>query len=104
PAVRGVCTRARDVAVGALAHSSVPYGHIVRTVNPQRRDGRDPFASVLLGLEPGDPVPDLARLLARPVLVHTATAKYPLSLVITARMDGLDGVLEYDRSLVSDEA
>ena len=45
--------QARVTTTGAYAHQDVPFGHVVRAVQPERAPGRHPLFQVWFNLEPG---------------------------------------------------
>ncbi|MEV6823196.1 amino acid adenylation domain-containing protein [Nocardiopsis dassonvillei] len=101
PSLDELIVRTRDTVLEAYSHAETPFERLVEELAPERDPSRHPFFDVLF--EVREPLADTPRLhgaLVRRVPVERSTAKYDLSLVLTARDDGgFDAELEYATDL-----
>jgi amino acid adenylation domain-containing protein len=88
--------RTRLATIGAYAHQDVPFGHVVRAVQPERIPGRHPLFQVWFNLEPGGDAAELrlpgieAELLDEPIDTPTQ-----LDLSLGAELRGGSLVLKW---------
>jgi amino acid adenylation domain-containing protein len=96
PSLLVLVERAREVALGAYAHQELPFEKLVEALRVERDLSRTPLFQVMLILQ-NAPMPELssAELRLSPQPVHTATAKFDLTLALTETEEGLEGWLEY---------
>ncbi|WP_107982793.1 non-ribosomal peptide synthetase [Rhodococcus sp. OK519] len=82
---------ARDVALGAFAHSDIPFEQLVEILNPARSTARHPLFQTMLSFENMAVTRlDLPDLMIDKVDIGAGVAKFDLQLVFTESMD--DGV------------
>lgn len=104
---RDVIGRARQAVLHAMEHDDVPFERIVEAVSPDRQFGRHPLFQTMLSVE--EPTGSALELpgveVSRVEPDSTGAAKVDLSFTLRPRADGaIDGVLEYDANLFSDDA
>ena len=88
----------RDVLLGALAASDVPFDRVVRELQPKRDPGRHPLFQVLFSVEPPvEPFPEGWDLTQMDVTI--GTAKFDLYLELDERPDGMVGRFLYSTDL-----
>ncbi|WP_186032346.1 non-ribosomal peptide synthetase, partial [Burkholderia gladioli] len=91
----------RETTLGAYAHQDVPFEQLVEALQPQRSLGHTPLFQVMLALQnaPREAL-ELPGLTLEPVQGEAATAKFDLTLNLSAGADGaLEGALVYDTDL-----
>ncbi|MFI9841242.1 amino acid adenylation domain-containing protein [Nonomuraea sp. NPDC051941] len=101
PTFTEVLERVRDVALDAFGHDEVPFDLLVEDLAPQRDLARTPLFDVMFELRetPGS-TPRLAGLDVRRVAAEPATAKFELTLALTAdAAGGYRAELEYATAL-----
>ncbi len=104
PSFATVLDQAREHALAAFAHQTMPFERIVEALRPERDAAGQPFFRVVLVLQDvPETLPPLGRLALEPVPVDTATAKFDLVLSIAPRGEGLAGRLEYATDLFDRE-
>jgi amino acid adenylation domain-containing protein len=104
PSFREVVRRARATVLGAYEHQDLPFGRLVETLQPERSlshsslfqvlfqlDGAEGPSSSVAGGRPGPRV--------RNMDAPRQTARFDLSLLLTAHAQGIGGVLEYSTDL-----
>ena len=99
--------RAREAVLHAMEHDGVPFERIVEAVAPARQLGRHPLFQTMLSVEEASgsalELPGVAVTRVEPD--STGAAKVDLSITLRPRdQDGVDGVLEYDANLFSEDA
>ncbi|MEV4013019.1 amino acid adenylation domain-containing protein [Nonomuraea angiospora] len=101
PTFTEVLERVRDVALDAFGHDEVPFDLLVEDLAPQRDLARTPLFDVLFELrETPESTPRLAGLDVRRVAAAPATAKFELTLALTADAEGgYRAELEYATAL-----
>ncbi|HYW05853.1 MAG TPA: condensation domain-containing protein, partial [Longimicrobium sp.] len=98
PSFRELVRRARDTAVGALAHPDLPLERLVEALPLERDPSRFPLFQVMFVFGPDAPPADGAAGWTRvPVELHTA--RYDLTLVMRDSGHGLRGVIDYATDL-----
>ncbi|NPC83010.1 non-ribosomal peptide synthase/polyketide synthase, partial [Pyxidicoccus fallax] len=92
--------RVRETTLGAYAHQEVPFEKLVEVLQPRRDLSRSPFFQVMFALQN---VPDselrLSGLKLSAMDAAIGTAKFELTLAMTATAHGLAGTLEYNTDL-----
>ncbi|MFC9515899.1 non-ribosomal peptide synthase/polyketide synthase [Nocardiaceae bacterium NPDC056970] len=89
-----VLSRARDVALGAFAHSDIPFERLVDVLNPTRSTARHPLVQVMLSFENlGATHLDLHGLTIDKVDLDAAVAKFDLQFTFREAI-GADGLGE----------
>jgi amino acid adenylation domain-containing protein len=92
--------RARDVALGALAHQDLPFDRLVEELRPPRRPGVTPIVQVAFGLEQKRfPRIELPELTLEAEELFTGEARFDLTLWMQEDGDRLDAVWTYDAAL-----
>jgi len=90
----------RDTTLEAYAHQDVPFEKLVEQLSPQRNLSRTPLFQVMLILQ-NAPAPELelgeARL--QPLIVHTGSSKFDLTLSLEQSGEALEGFIEYSTDL-----
>ncbi|MFK0173923.1 amino acid adenylation domain-containing protein [Streptomyces sp. NPDC090306] len=89
--------RVRGVDLAAYDHQDVPFDQVVEHLNPDRGLSRHPFFQVMLVLQNGSREGlDLGAAHGVLTPVANPTAKFDLSVGLTADEDGLHGGIEFD--------
>jgi hypothetical protein len=99
-----VVARTQATMLGALAHSDVPFGTLVETINPKRKVLASPLVQVMFSVQD-----ERQRAIELPGLavdvfdIYNGTAKFDLDVTVAQRSDGLLlGVIEYNTDIFSD--
>ncbi|MGB7383177.1 MAG: amino acid adenylation domain-containing protein, partial [Rhodococcus sp. (in: high G+C Gram-positive bacteria)] len=80
---------AREAALGAFAHSDIPFERLVEVLNPARSTARHPLFQVMLSFENLGPTHlDLPALSIDSVDLDVAVAKFDLQLTLTEQLTG----------------
>jgi amino acid adenylation domain-containing protein len=100
PSLREVVARVRETVLGAYENQELPFERLVAEMQPGRSLGHSPLFQVMFTLEtaggPGD-APSAPGAAA--VEAEHATAKFDLTLGLSAGPRGLSGALEYSTDL-----
>ncbi|MCP4660918.1 MAG: hypothetical protein GY856_36415, partial [bacterium] len=100
PSFRELLGRVREVALGAYAHSDLPFEKLVEELHPQRASNLSPLFQVMMTLHKA---PEggrrLGELELEPLETHSRTSQFDLTLVVVDNGSELDTGLEYDRGL-----
>ncbi len=99
PSFRDVVQRVREVVIGAVQHSEMPFEQLVAELRPPRDRTRNPLFDVVMVLDDEAAPPRLGDLCARELQPPHTTAKFDLTLAMVPAGDGLRAVLEYDTDL-----
>jgi amino acid adenylation domain-containing protein len=100
PSFRETLRRAREVTLGAYENQEVPFERLVAELQPERTLSHAPLFQVLLTLQnAGGGGAALPGLSVSAVEAERASAKFDLSLVLTATARGLRGGLTYSTDL-----
>jgi amino acid adenylation domain-containing protein len=109
PSFRTLVQRARDVTLAAHEHRDLPFEQLVEALAPERDLSRSPLFQVAFLLqnesEQGERTTTLAPGVvcephADPLVAHTDTSKFDLSLIVWSRSDGgLAASFEYNTDL-----
>ncbi|MFD4949972.1 amino acid adenylation domain-containing protein, partial [Streptomyces sp. NPDC058409] len=110
PTFREIVERVREADLAAFAHQDVPFERLVEVLNPARSMARHPLFQVMLTFHNNaQPDLDLPGIQATPEPLHTAAAKFDLSVSLGEVHDadgtpaGLLGQLEYRTDLLTAE-
>jgi amino acid adenylation domain-containing protein len=100
PSFEELLGRVRQSALAAYAHQDLPFEKVVEVLQPERDASRTPLFQVLFVLQhaprEGLALPGLG---LAPLPVDPGTAKFDLSLALTAAEGGFAGSWEFDRDL-----
>ncbi|HEY0022719.1 MAG TPA: amino acid adenylation domain-containing protein [Longimicrobium sp.] len=100
PSFREVLRRAREVTLGAYENQEVPFERLVAELQPERTLSHAPLFQVLLTLQnAGGGGAALPGVVVSGVEAERASAKFDLSLVLTATPRGLRGGVTYSTDL-----
>ncbi len=95
---RDLLAHTRDVVLGALAASDVPFDQVVQALNPPRDAGRHPLFQVLFSIEP--PAPPFAPGWDLTQMdVSVGASKFDLYLELDERPDGMPARFMFSRDL-----
>lgn len=104
PDFHELLNRTRRVTLDALARQELPFEMLAEAIQPNRDLSRSPLFQVMFVLqnEPLRPL-ELEGLAAKPLNVHSGTAKFDLTLSLQPQESALRGYFEYSADLF-DEA
>jgi acyl transferase domain-containing protein len=104
PSVRELLQRARETVTAAIAHQDLPFWKLVQEVNPKRSGAHSPLFRAVLNYQHA-PSQDLQLpgLSVSPLVIEEPAVRFDLSLTITETPEALEGVLRYNRSVISPE-
>jgi amino acid adenylation domain-containing protein/non-ribosomal peptide synthase protein (TIGR01720 family) len=96
PSFRDLLKRVRKVSLEAYAHQDLPFEKLVDALQPERDLSHSPLFQVMFAFDnaPLRPV-QASTLTLEPVLAHSGTSKYDLTLMMVEEPDGLAAALEY---------
>ncbi|HEX8318376.1 condensation domain-containing protein, partial [Longimicrobium sp.] len=100
PGFREVLRRAREATLGAYEHQEVPFERLVEELQPERSLSYSPLFQAMFALQNaeggGAALPGLS---VSGIGAELASAKFDLSLLLTATAQGVRGGLEYSTDL-----
>ncbi len=97
PSFRELLGRVRERNLDAYAHQDVPFERLVEVLNPARSLAYHPLFQVMLaGQNNARAEVTLPGLAVTEIPVTTGTSKFDLSISLTERAAGIDGVLEFN--------
>jgi aspartate racemase len=100
PSFRELLGRVREVALGAYAHQDMPFEKLVEALQPERSLSHAPLFQVMFALQNAPrQYLQLPGLTLSASEVHSETAKFDLTLLMTETAQNLHGVLEYNVEL-----
>ncbi|NUP00277.1 MAG: amino acid adenylation domain-containing protein, partial [Nonomuraea sp.] len=101
PTGRDLLARARESALGALAHAGTPFDRVVDRLRPERNLAATPLFQVMLNYVPGVAGPELPGLEASEIHLPELTTKFDLSWHVVDEGPGapLRGGLAYRTDL-----
>jgi amino acid adenylation domain-containing protein len=104
PPFRDVVARARDAALGALAHQELPFERLVEELGVERDLARNPVFQAVFALQntPALPV-EMGGVRLEAESAETATAKFDLALTIAEDGGRFEAALEYATDLFDRE-
>jgi amino acid adenylation domain-containing protein/FkbM family methyltransferase len=88
----------RDRAMGAYAHSELPFERLVAELAPDRDPSRTPLFQVMFILHNSEGVSYVSKVPGNRELA-TGTSKFDLTLILSEDKNGLDGLIEYSTDL-----
>ena len=98
PSVRELLRRTRAASRATASHEDVPFGAIVKAVQPERSMSHQPLVQVLLSFEPQPPAQPAGWEIMH-LDVHTQTSKFDLCLEVDERAERLTGRVFYNSDL-----
>jgi amino acid adenylation domain-containing protein len=100
PSFRETLRRVREAALGAYEHQELPFEKLVSELQPERSLSHSPLFQVMFALQDAEgPGGALAGLSVSGFGAGLASAKFDLSLGLTATAQGLRGGLNYSTDL-----
>jgi amino acid adenylation domain-containing protein len=104
PDFRELLRRIREVCLEAYAHQDVPFEKLVEELQPKRDPVQPPIVQVMFVLE-NAPLPELrlSNLMVGPVMVDSASAKFPLALLAYEAGESITCLFEYNTALFDEE-
>ncbi|WP_442875529.1 non-ribosomal peptide synthase/polyketide synthase [Amycolatopsis sp. NBC_00348] len=97
PSFRDLVGRVRERNLDAYAHQDVPFERLVELLNPARSLSYHPLFQVMIaGQNNTRAEVTLPGLTVTEIPVTTGTSKFDLSISLTERDAGIDGVLEFN--------
>jgi len=100
PSLRELLRRVRDVCLQAYAHQELPFERLVEELQPERNRSHAPLIQAVFAFHnTPETEATFAGLEVTSVPVDTGTAKFDLTLSLTARAGELVGELRYDTTL-----
>lgn len=100
PTFNRLLRRVRDDALQAYAHQDLPFEKLVEELEPERATSYAPLFQVLFVLQHGGSGPaQFGDLEAEGLLVEAATAKFDLTLFVTAADSNTTLLIEYNTAL-----
>lgn len=88
----------RERALGAYAHSELPFERLVAELVTDRDPSRTPLFQVMFILHNADGVSYVSKVPGNQLLA-TSTSKFDLTLILSEGENGLDGLIEYSSDL-----
>ena len=95
---RSLLQQVRERALGAYAHSDLPFNRLVAELAPERDLSRTPLFQVMFILHDPDGISEVSKVSGAHRL-ETGTSKFDLTLAISETKNGLDGSIEYSTDL-----
>ncbi len=100
PTFDELLVRVKSVALDAYENQDIPFEQVIAELNLERDLSRTPVFQVMFVFQNAQrDTLKLAGTTVRPIDVHTATAKFDLTLEVTQTERGLSLVWEYDTDL-----
>ncbi|HEY7768546.1 amino acid adenylation domain-containing protein, partial [Longimicrobium sp.] len=102
PSFRGVLRQVREATLGAYEHQEVPFEKLVAELQPERSLSHSPLFQVMFTVQNAGNVAGgsaLPGLRVGGVDAELESAKFDLSLALTATAQGLHGALNYSTDL-----
>jgi acyl carrier protein len=88
----------REQALGAYAHSDLPFEHLVAELAPERDPSRTPVFQVMFILHNSEGLSEASKVSGNRAL-ETGTSKFDLTLFVSQTERGLEGLIEYSTDL-----
>ncbi|MBN1481963.1 amino acid adenylation domain-containing protein [candidate division KSB1 bacterium] len=101
PTFDDLLARVKKTALGAFAHQDVPFEKIVDALKVERDMSHSPLFQVMFALQntPDQEIVTETRLQISPILAHSGTSKFDLTLFMVEEGDQLSGGFEYNTDL-----
>ncbi len=100
PTFRELLSRVRETALGAYAHSELPFERVVQTVAPKRDPSYNPLFQVNFRAQESErPALSLTGLDSESIHVDIGFSRFDLALELELKRDQLGGYFEYDEDL-----
>ena len=99
---RTLLQQVRERALGAFAHSDLPFNRLVAELAPERDLSQTPLFQVLFILHDPDGISEVSNS-AGTHLLETGTSKFDLTLSVSETKNGLDASIEYSTDLFEPE-
>ncbi|CAM3330711.1 Non-ribosomal peptide synthetase [Kibdelosporangium persicum] len=97
PTFRELVGRVRELSLDAYEHQDVPFERLVEALNPTRSLSYHPLFQVMIaGQNNARATVRLPGLTVSEIPVTTGTSKFDLSISLTERDQGIDGVMEFN--------
>jgi hypothetical protein len=104
PSFRTFLGRTREAALEAYVHQDVPFQKLVGELHPERSLSRTPFFGVMFALQNAPwEAAELAGLEVTPMLIHSGSSKFDLTLFVRERGGLLHAAVEYNTDLFEAE-
>jgi amino acid adenylation domain-containing protein len=104
PTFRELLQRVRQTAIDAYAHQDLPFEKLVAEIDPERDLGRTPLFQVMFQYQDSvKPLFQTKDLKSSWLETSSHTAKFDLSMLVLARDETLNCLLEYRTELFRDE-
>ena len=101
---RELLERVRQTALEAYAHQDVPFEKIVDVLNIPRDVSHSPLFQVMFSLNNiRARKQQFSDLQVTPIILHSGTAKFDLTLEVNEQEDGLSALVEYNTDLFDRE-
>nr|QEO74770.1 phosphopantetheine-binding domain-containing pro [uncultured bacterium] len=97
PTFRELVGRVRELSLDAYEHQDVPFERLVEALNPTRSLSYHPLFQVMIaGQNNARATVRLPGLAVSEIRVTTGTSKFDLSISLTEKDQGIDGVMEFN--------
>ena len=97
---RELLAQVRNVALGAYAHSDLPFEKLVEELQPNRNLSQNPLFQVLFAfLSSSSDRLEMPGLTLNRINTHSQTAKFDLTLELEETASGIEGFFEYSTDL-----
>ena len=104
PTFRTMLARVREMALGAMAHQDLPFEKLVEDLQPERSLSHMPLFNVVFVFQKDmNRRFEMVGLNTTRLRIEGAAAKFDLTLYLTEGSDSLEGVLEYNTDLFTDD-
>ena len=94
----------RQISLDAYAHQDLPFEKLVEELQPERSLSYSPLFQVMFILQNAPKKKfELANITLTPLIIHTETAKFDLTLSLTETDGELKGAFEYSKDLFDED-
>ncbi|MGD9488074.1 MAG: amino acid adenylation domain-containing protein [Calditrichaceae bacterium] len=100
PAFTDMLRQVRETALNAFSHQEIPFEKIVDALHPERNTNHTPLFQVMFALQ-NTPKPEKMDidLELTPIVSHSGTAKFDLTLFMLEDNDRISGAMEFNTDL-----
>ncbi|MGD9900399.1 MAG: amino acid adenylation domain-containing protein, partial [Calditrichaceae bacterium] len=100
PAFSDILHQVRETALNAFSHQDIPFEKIVDALHPERNTDHTPLFQVMFALQ-NTPKPEKidVGLELTPIVSHSGTAKFDLTLFMLEDDDRISGAMEYNTDI-----